>query len=124
MLCGKTYLMPHPRTQIQHLYIVICHSANKDEEVLMVNITTARNNIDQEKCCCLNVGDHTFVNHESVINYEDALCPKGGEILEAVNNGIIVAHDDVSAVLLQRIQDGAKISEAIQNKMKKFFEKF
>jgi len=55
-----------------HLWAMIS-DPEKDDSVLIVNLTTVRNHSD--KTCVLGPGDHPFVRHATCINYADAEAP-------------------------------------------------
>jgi hypothetical protein len=116
---GFTFLSRRPPYTTPHLYIII--SSIIDEIVVFVNITTPK--WDSDNTCIINVGDHSFVKHQSIINYGDAKETRVEYLREAVSNKFITPHDPVSPDLLQRIQAGALNSPAFNPSLLKYIPK-
>ncbi len=115
---GNTFLIPTPPDyEIKHLYVVVIIVNNNDEAIL-VNITTKKENSDIS--CILNIGDHDFIDRESVINYKEAIKPKIEFLKANIQNNKIFPHKPVSADLLKRIQDGAVNSKHMKLQYKKY----
>ncbi|MCP4255709.1 MAG: hypothetical protein GY775_20355 [Candidatus Scalindua sp.] len=106
---GFAFLMQSPEYKTKHLYIVISIIGN-NTKALCVNVTTNKKNKDAS--CTLNIGDHKFVKHDSVINYGDALVPEINKLKEAIKMKMIDVSTPVDGDLLTRIINGAKISRA------------
>jgi hypothetical protein len=113
---GFTYLSRRPPHYTPHLYIII--SPIIDDMVVFVNITTPK--WDSDDTCILNIGDHSFVKHKSIINYGDAKETKIDYLEEAISKNYIIPHDPVSDGLLKRIQAGALDSSAFNPSLKKY----
>ena len=62
--------------------------------------------------CVLNVGDHDFITHESVINYGDAKIAETDKIKQAIKKQIFKPKKPITNNLLNRIIKGAKSSNA------------
>lgn len=108
---------------IPHLYFVLS-DPNKDNEVLVVNMSSVHdiNRVDQS--CILEVGEHEKITNRSFMFYGKAKAMKVKEILEGCMMGIIENQKEVSDVLLQRMQIGAKKSPFLPEGLKKFFNNF
>jgi hypothetical protein len=65
-------------------------------------------------------GEHSFVNHESVINYADSKIVVISSLEEALSKGAITHHDPVSSELLKKIRDDGLKSSAIPLKCLNF----
>jgi len=113
---GFTFLSRNIRYPTEHLYIVI--SPIIDNKVLFVNVTTRK--VSSDCSCTLGRGDHDFINHDSVINYGDALDAEVAKITEAIEQKIFKPHTPVSPVLLKKIQQGALSSPAFKPKFLKY----
>jgi hypothetical protein len=68
--CGDTFLVPKSSDQTEHLWIVITPPEVGTAKAVCVSVTTSR--AYSETTAVLQRGDHPFVNHESVIYYQDA----------------------------------------------------
>ncbi len=104
---GFTFLSPTPEYETHHLYIVI---SIVDTKALFVNVTTKKAGSDVS--CVLNVEDHDFITHESIINYGDARIAEIAKLKEAIEKQIIKPNKPVTDNLLNRILKGAKNSKA------------
>ncbi|MBI4949255.1 MAG: hypothetical protein HY955_03825 [Deltaproteobacteria bacterium] len=114
---GATFLTPTPSCDTEHLYIII---AIEDKKALFVNITTKKEKSDCS--CVLNKGDHSFIKWPSVINYAEAKECDISKIERALQSKIFKAHKPVSPELLERIINGAKISQSLPSNLLKYFE--
>jgi len=85
---------------------------------LFVNVTTPKH--DSDHTCVLKVGDHPFLNHDSVINYADATEADVDLVEKAVSMNVFKPHVPLSGDLLQRVQVGALDSKAFPQKFKKY----
>lgn len=108
---GDTYIRAgnHIKTD-PHLWIVIS-DPSKNTSLVTVNVTSQ--GIDKDQACVLNAGEHRFIEHESVIMYAGARLPLESMILEAIRNGMLRKHDQVSNAILGRIQAGAAKSDKL-----------
>ncbi|MBF0538604.1 MAG: hypothetical protein HQL03_10175 [Nitrospirae bacterium] len=79
----------------------------------MVNVTRYRDNCDTS--CIIKSGEHSFIIHDSIINYGDARLSELSMIEKAVRNDMAILKEPVSAELLARIQNGARISHAFKS---------
>lgn len=114
---GDTYLISTPPDyQTEHLFIIII--TIDDDEALIVNITTKKENSDMS--CIITTGDHDFITHDSVINYKDAIKTKIKLLKTNIENNNITPHSPVSEDLLQRILKGASNSEFLPKEFKEY----
>lgn len=114
---GITFLSPTPPYSTEHMFIVIAVD-NNINEALFVNVTTKKPSSDTS--CLLKVGDHPFIKHESVINYADTQKTSIDNLEKAFTAGILKTQQSVSQPLLERILRGAKKSDALPEKYKKY----
>jgi hypothetical protein len=114
---GDTFLAPSPRTEKLHLTIVLCDPSGDPPTILTVSFNTRTHLTDPT--IILNVGDHPFIAHETVVSYDEMLCVRTDllEQLEAMNQSRLSTdrtfrrHQPVSPHLLDRIIQGAFVSE-------------
>jgi hypothetical protein len=114
---GDTFLIPTPPDyEIKHLYIVAI--VINDDEVLLVNITTQHENSDSS--CVLTIGDHDFIDRDSVISYKDAIKTNTNILEMNVKNGKISPRKPVSRELLDRILKGASNSKFLPEELRQY----
>lgn len=115
---GSTFLiLTPPFFKTKHLYILIA-AEERTNKGLIVNITTSKDGCD--KSCVVMPGEHSFLNHESVINYADSKIVAISSLEEALSKGAITPHDPVNPKLLKRIRDNGLKSPAIPLKCLNF----
>ena len=111
---GDTFLVSTaPYFDTEHLFIIIAIEKSSNS-ALMVNVTSHKGGCDES--CVLNIGDHPFVTHRSVINYADARIANIDKIAESIASGSFKGHYPVSSHILERIQQGGLSSSAISFK--------
>lgn len=88
--------------------------------IKIANITSKKSESDCPRE--LNVREHSFVDHESVVNYADAIMVKCDKVEKWIwlyaSSG--KTYGAVEQDILKRIVDGAKISDAFPPKYLKF----
>jgi hypothetical protein len=90
---------------------------NKIQQVLIVKLSTWEDYKDP--ACILNVGDHAFVTRETCVFYRDAhLCPVAF-LEKARKDEIIEKWPDVEGISLQRMLEGAILSEFMKPDFKR-----
>lgn len=84
---------------------------------MLVNLTSQA--LLKDQSCILNVGDHPFIKHETVINYAEAVISSEEAIFAGARGGVI-QHDPapVTSDALKRIQQGALASPQIETRVK------
>jgi hypothetical protein len=108
---GNTLLIPTPPNNKEHLFIIIAIEKSSNS-ALLVNITSPR--IGRDNTCCINIGDHPFVTHISVINYLDSRITPIANLEYCLDNSIFKKHSPVTPQVLKRIQDSALKSPDIK----------
>ncbi|AKL98041.1 hypothetical protein [Endomicrobium proavitum] len=112
------------RSGVKHLYFVLSEP-NIDDRVLVVNITDASGvPAGRDKSCVLNLGEHPAITKKSVAYYFRAIELNASAIISEINKKGINQVEDLSESTLKKIQDGAKRSPLLPNKLKKYFDNF
>lgn len=107
---GTTILKPSgPKN---HLFTVL-FSENNEGNVLIAPFTTQRHPFF-DKSCIIEPGEHSFINEASYINYYFCESLKPADLMSGINSGIYKIKDPVSSILLQKIQNGYRISEEVR----------
>ncbi len=108
--------MPRFVGGFDHLWIFVIEP-NSSGLALMVNLTSKKSH-SVDLTVVLNVGDHPFITHETVVNFIDATDVNIGLIDQAVQMGQAKLHSPCSKVLLEKIQKGFISSPFTKNKLK------
>ena len=123
---GQTFLSEEIKTKNgdkRHLMIVV---EEKDGEYLIVPATTWKENLPsgiQDDSCILNIGDHSFINHKSWLDFRFAQSKPSIEILQGLLSGYLIRKEDLTPDLLAYIQAKTETSDRLPSKYKYFFEK-
>ena len=93
----------------KHLWVVVSDPALDRKHVVIANMTS--DGLDQS--CVLDVGDHVFIEHPTVMRYDRARIESDAALERLVASGSIILQDPVSPEVLKRIREGAAITERI-----------
>lgn len=110
-----------PPGRTKHLWVVI---TEPDESgcVVLVNVTTATESKQRlDRSCVLDVGDHPFIKHQSLINYQDALKCRADAIdaaIQSLPTTCIEQRERFQPSVLRRIKKGALESDSMPRKLK------
>jgi hypothetical protein len=113
---GDTILLPKPGQPVSHLWAIVTDLDARTGEVVIVNLTTQRPHSDPT--VLLNVGDHPFVKHPTVVNFSDARFVKLTFLDQAIQSGRWSSLEPLSPALIARIQQGLVSSPHTPNKIK------
>jgi len=115
--CGDTFYAADTEDDEPHLCIIITPPEAGD--VVVVSVTTRRRK--SETLVCLNVGDHPFIKHPSVIAYAYSRITSVDEIELAIKSGNAKTREPVSPELLKRIRAGLRDSDFTPNGVRHFY---
>lgn len=116
MKAGDTFLYPLPQ---EHLWVAVTNP-NADGEVLIVNITTVRNDID--RTVILRAKEHPFLTKPSYVYYREAMIKQVSE-LEGEEKALrLKKHADCAKELLGLICAGISASEHTRPAILKFYK--
>lgn len=116
--CGDTFLAGDEDDENLHLRIIITPPV--EGEIVTVAIVTAHKR--SERLVVLNVGDHEFITHESVIAYKHSAIKVVADIEAAISAGLAKPREPVSPTLLKKAQDGLRESEFTPNGVLHYFK--
>lgn len=97
---GDTFVL---LAQGAHLRIVVAGPCQHGR-ILFVGVTSDAP--AKDRTCTLDVGDHPFLHHTSLIHYGDAMIGESRQLLAAVPAGHIEVRESITPDLLLRIQQG------------------
>jgi hypothetical protein len=89
----------------RHLWVVVSDPSQDARRIALVNITTLRSRSD--RTCILQCGDHTYIDHESCIEYAGYQSVTIEFLEDRESRGHIARDTRVSDTLLKRIRQGA-----------------
>ena len=123
-----------PNPEAPH-YIVITSSANHDDMVMVVAISSIKYKTDgsekyHDKACLLFASDivddngKSIITKPSFIRYEYAIDMKTKDILSKQFSDKYRYKCKISDELLKRIQNGAKTSQELEPRFQKYFDFF
>lgn len=118
---GMTFI-PQQLNPLPHLHIILTnpHSYHGELYILIVNLTSRGERSDQT--VILNVGDHPWVRHPSVVFYGQAQPQKVSDIERRLQSGFWRSHTPMSGSILQRIQDGILRSRQTPREARDFYQ--
>jgi len=126
MIRKKDTFLIQDRSSVKHLYIIIT-DPNEHGQVLVVNITSYKGTRIEDNSCLLKNGCHSFIKHDSVVNYSQTVCTT----IEKIENAMkrfgerrIKKMQPISDHVLNAIQSGARISGRLKIKYRRFFSYF
>ena len=88
---------------------------------MIVSLTTLRH--DRDQTMLLNVGDHAFIRHASIVLYSDARIVSAARLDAQIAAGTITKLEACSTRMLKLIQDGARQSPHTPKKILTFCRK-
>jgi hypothetical protein len=108
MKLGDTF---RPDRFDNHLWVVISDPSIDSEDVVVVNLTTHKN--AEEEACILDVGDHPFIKHKTVVRYRNAYMRELSHFQYLIELGSIRIGQKASKTMLKKIWNGARQSRHI-----------
>jgi len=93
-----------------HLWVVVSDPSIDPDRVIIINMTTDRG-IDRS--CILSPGDHSFVEHQTCMRYDMARIVSGADLERHVSSNVIRLQEQVSTAILERIRQGAAVTDRI-----------
>lgn len=115
--CGDTFLTGDGDEENFHLWIVITPPSAGEVVTVCVVTTTKRS----ERLVLLNVGDHPFIKHDSVIAYIYSKIRTVTDIEAALLSKAAKPREPVSEQLLRRARAGLMDSDFTPNYIKFYY---
>jgi len=106
-----------------HLRFVIS-DPDAENMVMMVHMTTLRKTGREDISCVLAPKDHPRVTDHSYIWYAKAVEIACSALLNDRHRGMLLLAEDLPPATLQKIQNGARASNALPRKFRRFFALF
>lgn len=111
-----------------HLHFIcndpVFYPKNGKNCVLLVNISSIKNDIYHDSSCILNPGDHSFITKPSFVYYSKAEIYSVSGIMQEINQGNYVCKEDCNDQIFKRILDGFQLSEDVKMKIFKFYNSY
>lgn len=102
-----------------HLWVVVSDPDKNPDQVAVVNMTDADHNRDHS--CVLSPGEHPYVIKKTCMFYQRCKTITKKDFDVQLSCGAIKLYDPVDSVILQRIRDGAMISQFTPEGVKNLF---
>ena len=116
----KTILLALPSGTPKHLHIFLTDPIGENPaRVLVVNVTTYKHD-KQDRTVVLNVGDHPFIQHESIIYFYNARIILADYAQQEIDRNGFQYKEDVSDELYRRIINGLLTSRETPTDIKNF----
>lgn len=115
---GDTFLYDFPRSK--HLHVVVSKIVEKNI-CLCVFISSIKQNREHDPACELHKGDYPFIDHDSYVVYEKMIPFDIDGLKRSLQNGTCKRKESLSSDVLTKIVEGAKVSEYLPYKYKKYF---
>lgn len=111
---------------IRHLHIVCCEPVETyyGLAVLVVNISTVKENLVYEKTCILKKGEHPFIKQDSYVVYRQSVVWKVESIERRLRSGEIVFREDVTQDVLDKVLKGFLISKSVNRRTLNFIKTY
>lgn len=115
-LPGVALLIPTPIERdpdLHHLHFLLTgarSSQARDKNVIVVSVTSVKPGRRIDSACLLNKGDHANIHHPSFVSYQSASAVSIGHIQSCLEKRMFFQRDTLDELVLQRVLDGAHIS--------------
>jgi len=96
----------------RHIYVPLFDAQKTDDEMLLLNFTTLRENCVDD-ACILKPDDYPELSHATTVAYSRAMMGGKSAFLRAVKAGHFIRLDDLPTATLQRIIAGAHQSDEL-----------
>jgi hypothetical protein len=122
---GSTFINKQYRGLSPHLWIVISDPSFDNNSIVIVNVTSWREHVTilNDASCIIETGEHPFIDKKSYIYYRDAKLTSGNALQNALVGGVLVADEDCSPQLLEKILLGAANSQHTPIKIIRILQK-
>lgn len=88
-----------------HLVVILTNPFGPAKQVVFVPICSIRNEFHDDTCL-VSVGEHSFLQHASYVDYSHARTEVAAMIEDRVTKGFFVPKEDASEALFQRVLAG------------------
>lgn len=106
-----------PEQGKRHLKIILTEP-NRDKLVVVVSVATLRPKKRQDLSCVLKEGDHPFIRHDSIVDFEKAVAMPAPDILERQFSGDFAPMPDMPPAVFARVLAAAAASRKMRPRIK------
>ncbi len=114
MTVGQSFLYRYSPKNKYHLYIIVIE--HEPGRFIAFSITSIREDLEEDRSCVLQPGDHEFIKHESRVYYEKPIPVT--ETTTALKD-LYKEKPPVSEELVSRILEGARVSPSLPKRFRK-----
>lgn len=116
---GSTLLVPSgPK---KHLFVVLTKPVGIQEDILIVGVSSIRDDQYHDPACKVYAGDHPFISRPSYVRYAFARTVSGSRLREALGDGYFKQLEPCSADLFDRICHGVVTSKHTAPRINTFY---
>jgi hypothetical protein len=106
-----------------HLKVVISEP-DPEGMVLVVSVTSVPTTRRFDQSCILEAGCHDFITRRSYVSYAHSVELNNVGILKEKFKGELISKPDATPDILERIQEGARVSRFLSRSLRKYFAYF
>jgi len=110
----------------KHLFIILTDPQPCEDThscILMVSLSTIKQELPYDKTCILYPGDHPFVKRYSYVSYRNARIEEVDKIMRGVAKRILISHEPLDDAVFTRICKGLEESRFTATKILSFYRK-
>ena len=107
----------------KHLFVCLTNPHGVNQEILLVSVSSYRVGVSTDMTCRLFAGDHSFITHDSVIDYASARVEPSDKLVKGVNLGLFVAKEPLDSAIFARVCYGLTQSRFVAPKFLQFYER-
>ena len=115
-----------PSGPSKHLFILLTdpteYPAGGREHNLIVGLSSVRAGLPHDPTCILYPGDHSFIKHESYVNYYYARVEETSKLLSGEKQGLFTQKDTLDSSIFARVCQGLTESRHTAPNVLRFFE--
>jgi hypothetical protein len=115
---GDTFIHVGSEWLQSHLWAVISDTEQAPDQVVIVNLTSYRD--DKDQSCILDIDDHPFITRKTLISYRDAKLQETADLAKLSHN--FTQRDPLSVATLDKIREGAKKSRFLPERVRNFLD--
>ena len=101
----------------RHLKIILTEP-NRDGFVVIASVTSLKYPETQGASCILRKGDHPFIKHDSIVDFEGAEARDSKDILARQFKGEIAPKEELDPAVFERVLKAAKSAKRIHERVK------
>ena len=107
----------------EYLHFVIS-IPDENRYMLIVNASVLNKTNKTDNSCILEINDHPLIKRTSFIDYAHTFAENKKYLDILLKDNILKKGESISKDILEKIQNGARKTDALPNKFKRFYQYF